>query len=124
MRTLLLLLIATAFISCGPSKAEIEARERQVADSTKMATEAAIKADAEAKAREQKRKKDHSQLKQQLIEMKARLAAEEAKLQDINSFHLMRTSTEKQQQLAAQTYEVEMLKAAIEETEAKLKQLQ
>ena len=98
------MLIASA---CGPSKSEIEAKERlqAVQDSISNAAEAA--------------KQD--ELKQQLIDLKARLEAEQAKLGDTEQFHLLRSEDEKAQQIEAQTKIVEELKSKIEDVQKQIK---
>src|ERR1700751_1471352 len=93
--------------SCGPSKAETEAKNRlqEVQDSI-------------ANAAEQQRQ---SQLKEQLIDLKSQLAAEEAKLNDTEKWQLLRSESEKAQQIADQTKVVETLKSQIDDVQKQIK---
>lgn len=100
-------LLVFGLTACGPSKSEIDAKMRLqfVQDSL---TNAAFEA-----------KQD--ELKQQLIDLKARLEAEQAKLGDTEQFHLLRSADEKSQQIEDQTRIVEELKSKIEDVQKQIK---
>ncbi|MGZ3862496.1 MAG: hypothetical protein ACXVPN_02725 [Bacteroidia bacterium] len=93
--------------SCGPSKAETEAKIRlqTIQDSI---TEAA----------EQQKQEE---LKNQLIDLKSQLAAEESKLNDVEKWQLLRSESEKTQQIADQTKIVETLKSQISDIQKQIK---
>lgn len=93
--------------SCGPSKSEVEAQARLKAVQDSISTAAEMQRQDE--------------LKQQLIDLKARLEAEQAKLGDTEQFHLLRSEDEKAQQIEAQTKIVEELKSKIEDIQKQIK---
>jgi hypothetical protein len=104
---LFLPLIAISMVACGPSKAEIKAKAQLQAMQ-----------DSIANAAEQQKQ---DQLKQQLIELKSQLAAEETKMQDIQEWKLGRAESEKEQQVADQTRVMEQLKSQISDTQNQIK---
>ena len=63
---------------------------------------------------------ERQEIKQQIIELKAQLAGEQAKLENIESFHVLRTANEKAQQVSDETVVIENLKSKIDELEKKL----
>ena len=101
--TTLLLLSA-----CGPSAEQVAAREKIKNDSIALAAKQEL-LDQQAKAEKV------AALKQQLIELKAQLAGEEARLQSVAEFHLLRSASREAEEVANQTRVVEELRAQIEE---------
>lgn len=99
--------IIASLNSCGPSKSETEAKERLqvVQDSLSNAADAA----------------KQEELKQQLINLKAQLAAEQSKLDDTETWKLLRSEDEKAQQIAEQTKIVEQLKSQISDISKQIK---
>ncbi|MBS1635243.1 MAG: hypothetical protein JST26_04915 [Bacteroidetes bacterium] len=120
-RTFTTILAASLFLlSCGPSKEQIEAREKAKNDSIAEAAKAELlNQQMEAQA-EADQAANQEVLKQQVIELKGQLAAAEAKLDDINGIKLLRTPEEKQQQIADQTVIIEELKKQIEDTQKQI----
>jgi organic radical activating enzyme len=121
-KTILLISTLTIILtSCGPSKAELEAKEKAKMDSVVQATKddiarkQAIQDSIAALAEEQ------NVLKQDLVDLKAKYAAEYSKLQNIYQFKLLRTPDEKAQQIEEQTKIVEQLKSDIKDISSKIK---
>ena len=102
-----LIVSACVLISCGPSKAELDAKDRlqTVQDSIANAVDAA----------------KQEAMKQQLIDLKSQLAAEQSKLDDTEKWKLLRSEDEKAQQIADQTKIVEQLKSQINDVEKQIK---
>lgn len=94
--------------ACGPSAEEMAAREKIKTDSIAQAAKQEL-LDQQAKAEKV------AALKQQLIELKAQLAGEEARLESVQQFHLLRSAARKAEEVANQTRVVEELRAQIEE---------
>lgn len=114
---LLLPLITSLFVACGPSKEETAAIEKAKMDSVAKATEDNI---ARQKAIQDSIAivaANQEEIKAQLIELKGQLAGEESKLNSVEQFKLLRTADEKAAQIAEQTKVVEELKAQIAELE-------
>jgi len=104
---ILIPLIIASIISCGPSKAETAAKAQLQAMQ-----------DSIANAAEQQRQ---DALKQQLIDFKSQLAAEQSKLDDTEKWKLLRSEDEKAQQIGEQTKVVEQLKSQIDDLEKQIK---
>ena len=125
-------------ISCGPSKEQIAAEGTRKNDSAieskqqqliekqakeQAAFEAGQQQLIEQQAKEQadaEASNNQYALKQQLIDLKSQLAAEESKMDDIQGIKLFRTQDEKSQQIADQTRVIEELKNQIIETEKQI----
>ena len=121
-KTVLLISILTVILySCGPSKAELEAREKAKMDSVAQATKddiarkQAIQDSIAAIAEEQ------NVMKQELIVLKAKYAAEYSNLENIYQFKLLRTPDKKAKQIEEQTRIVEQLKSDIKDISNKIK---
>ena len=132
------LFLSTAIIflsSCGQSKEQQAADEKRKMDSTATATKNeivrsqfvmdSIKTHDQAMKDSIKQTNEINQArteveKSTLIELKGRLAAEESKMQDIQSFQLGRAHSEKEQQIASQTKVIESLKLKIADIEKEL----
>jgi hypothetical protein len=96
--------------SCGPSRAEIETqllRSQFVTDSIS--------------AGEQKERERQALLKHEYMQLKAELAGAETKLQSIQEFKLLRTQSEKAQQVTEQVLVIEELKNRMEELAAEMR---
>lgn len=107
MKKYLLSFLLLSFItSCGPSAADIANIER-------AAQEELLRHQAEVERQ--------NELKNMRIQLKSRLAGEEAKLKSIEEFHLLRTADEKAQQVADQTRVIEKLKSQIEEVQTQIR---
>lgn len=107
-KTILTLIVSFCVItSCGPSKAELDAKERLqiVQDSIANAADVA----------------KQEAMKQQVIDLKSQLAAEQSKLDDTETWKLLRSEDEKAQQIADQTKIVEQLKSQINDIEKQIK---
>ncbi len=117
MKKLFTILLILVLSSCGPSAEEIAAREKIKNDSIALAAK-------EELLREQEKAEKISQLKQQLIELKAQLAGEESRLESIHGFHFLRSKGTKAEEVANQTRVLEELKAQLEETQLQLSELQ
>ncbi len=113
------------FISCGPSAEQKAAKEKAKMDSVAAATALNIKQQQESDAASQTAAAEDAAnqdaLKNQLIELKAQLAGEETKMDDIKKFHLGRLDSEKEQQIADQTAVIERLKNAIIDVDNQIK---
>jgi hypothetical protein len=96
------LLALLALNACGPSASDTAQIEQTA---------------REELLRQQEYARQQEALKKGLIELKARLAGEETKLQSIGEFHLLRTKDEKAQQVADQAKVIEKLKVKITEVE-------
>ena len=101
-------LVGTLFFACGPSAEEMAAREKIKNDSIAQAAKQEL-LDQQAKAEKV------AALKQQLIELKAQLAGEEARLESVQQFHLLRSASRKAEEVANQTRVVEELREQIKE---------
>jgi|GEM_PF-2721669 len=93
---ILLSLFLFSLSSCGPSKAEAEATARIQAIQNLI-----VKADDQ---------EEQDELKQQLINLKAKLAGEEFKLSDTEQLKLLHSQNEKIQKIETQTKIVEQIK--------------
>lgn len=115
MKTKLFILVfaVISIVACGPSKEEREAQEKANMDSI-------AKAAQEDLLKQQEHADSQKKLKEELIDLNAKLVGEEAKLQNINEFKLLRTIEEKAKQLESQTKVVEKLKAQISEVEKQI----
>jgi hypothetical protein len=121
MNKIVIGVLASAILTaCGPSKEEMAAREKVKMDSVAVAT-------TENLAKEQAKQdsivasnENQIALKQQLIDLKAQLEAAMVKLNDTEQFKLLRTESEKEQQVEEQTRAVEELKAQIAEIEKQI----
>lgn len=111
----------TIFLSsCGPSKEQIAAEEKRKLDSAAAAGQQQLLDQQAADQALADEAMNQETLKQQLIELKSQLAAEEIKMQDIQSYKLLRTVDEKAQQVGDQTKIIEELKNQITETEKQI----
>ncbi len=120
-KVIIALSLLMGFIACGPSKAELEAKEKAKMDSVAAATTKAIADEQAAQAATEAEAQNQESLKQQLIELKSQLAAEQTKLDDAQIPKLFRTEDEKAQEIADQTRAVETLKSQIRDTEKQIK---
>ncbi len=112
-------------IACGQSKEQQAAAEKHKIDSIanaaaqnekvellkQQATQDSIKNSNEQKAAE------IEGFKNRLVELKGQLATEQAKLEDIKSFQIGRSVSEKEQQIGQQTKVIESLKVQITDLE-------
>jgi hypothetical protein len=96
---ILLFSITISILSCGPNKAELEAREKFLIDSSATATaDSALKAIA---------------ANEDCKELRAQLAMEEDKLNDIKQWQLGRGEAQKDQQLKDQYKLIEDIKEQV-----------
>src|ERR1035437_7683063 len=120
------------FISCGPNAEKNAAEKKEKRDSVAQATKNQIAkekakqdsiaaSEANKAATEAETAVNQEALKNQLIELKAQLAGEETKMDDIKKFHIGRLDSEKEQQIANQTVVIERLKNAITDDENQIK---
>jgi hypothetical protein len=109
--TLVFAIIIFSFLieACGPSAAEIKNQEQQLIDSTQQATAQrdAQVADSIKKAKERQVRIELTQrqkafLKNRLLTLDAQLTIEQAKLVDIEGFHLGRMPVDKANQINQQ----------------------
>lgn len=111
-------------LSCGPSQQEIDSKNKAQMDSVAQATKDQVEAEriANEKAVEEKRRSqvNSEMLKVQLIDLKAKLEAAQAKLEDVKQFKMMRTSDEKFAQIESAKKEVEQFKMEIQEVQERL----
>jgi hypothetical protein len=107
--SLLLLALSLSLLSCGPSRSEIEAELRK----------AQFRTDS-MNAEFQKERERKAALKQEYIQLKARLAGAQTKLNGINEFKLLRTQNEKAQQVTEQVLLIEEIKSRMEEIKDQL----
>ena len=121
-----------AFFSCGPSAEQRAVTEKAKMDSVALATknhimaEKAIQDSIAAYAEKEAvgaamDQVFQEQLKTQLIELKAQLAAEDVKMDGIKSYHIGRLENEKMQQISDQTMVIEKLKNEISDIEKQIK---
>ena len=118
--TITIATLTISLLSCGPSKQELEANQKRQLDSASAAGQQQVldqQASEQALANEAA---NQEILKQQLIDLKAQLAAEESKLNDIKQWKLGRTEDEKAQQISDQTRIIEELKNQIIETDKQI----
>jgi hypothetical protein len=119
-KTITIATLTISLLSCGPSKQELEANQKRQLDSASAAGQQQVldqQASEQALANEAA---NQEILKQQLIDLKAQLAAEESKLNDIKQWKLGRTEDEKAQQISDQTRIIEELKNQIIETDKQI----
>lgn len=131
-------IVFLALSACGPSAAEMAIREKAMADSVAFAVQQGIarqQAEAERQKaiadsiaavaqqellRQQAEAENRALMSNQIIELRTRLDVEEAKLRDLDKFHLMRTADEKERQMTNQARIVEELKAQVRELRKQL----
>lgn len=117
----LLSLVIFSLSACGPSKEEQAIKEKAKMDSVAQATanniarQQAIQDSIAADAANQEA------LKEQLINLKAKLEAEQVKLNDTEQFKLLHSKDEKAQQIEEQTKVVEQLKSQIEDIQKQIR---
>ena len=120
-KTILTIATLTIFLTgCGPSKEQLEAQQKRQLDSATTAGQQQLldqQANEQASVNEAA---NQEALKQQLIDFKAQVAAEESKLNDIQDWKLGRTADEKAQQISDQTRIIEELKNQIIETDKQI----
>lgn len=123
--TILTTTIALTLVSCGPSQAELEAREKAKMDSvSKATTDALIAQQKQDSATQRQQMEDEAKAIADSIagaleaslqnenckELRVQLAAAEDKLTEIKEWKLGRTPAEKEQQLTEQYRLIEELK--------------
>jgi hypothetical protein len=108
-------------MSCGPNAEQKAAAEKVKMDSVAKATMDNIKQTEEAQKSKEEDEANQEALKNQLIEMKAQLAGEQTKMDDIKKFHLGRLDSEKEQQVASQTAVIEKLNNDINDIQKQIK---
>lgn len=119
-----LALLSISIISCGLSKEELAKKEQARIDSIKKATEdsihrqQALNDSIQAALAEDALAQEAN--KEQLIDLKSQLAAEESKMESIQQWKLGRTEDEKAQQIGDQTKVIESLKMQISDLEKKI----
>jgi len=107
-KTPVLLIAIGLLFACGPSEEEMAMREKSKNDSLFAAAKEQVRL-------EEQRAAQLAQLKQQLIDLTALLAGEQARLESIRDFQFLRSSSEKARQIAEQTRVVEELKLQLRE---------
>lgn len=105
---------------CGPSKEQIATEERRKLDSALAVGHSLLLPDQTPQPETAADAARQEILKTQFVELKAQLVAEEAKLDNINQFIILRNEAEKEQQIADQATVVENLKSQIEDTRKQL----
>ena len=119
-----LALLSISIISCGLSKEELAKKEQARIDSIKKATEDSIHRQQALNDSIQTALAEDALAqeanKEQLIDLKSQLAAEESKMESIQQWKLGRTEDEKAQQIGDQTKVIESLKMQISDLEKKI----
>lgn len=113
--------LTTILISCGPSKEQIDAEVNRKLDSASNAGQQQLLEEQSKLQAELDEASNQETLKAQLIELKAQLAAEDVKMQDIQSLKLLRSQDVKAQEVADQTRVIEELKNQIGDIEKQIK---
>jgi len=130
-------------LSCGPNAAEKAKIEQVKADSTKIAIDAIVehKADSVKAATEEEMKNKYQMretlqsklqdatgylqtLNGQLINAKASLDVANSDMDKIKEFHVMRTNSERDQQVRAQSIKIQNIQNAIANIEQSINQQQ
>ncbi len=107
--------------ACGPSKEEQEAKEKAKMDSVANATQNNIVRQQAIQDSITAAGANQEAMKQQLIDLKSQLAAEQTKMDDVQGFKIGRSEDEKQQQVADQTKVIETIKGQISDLEKQIK---
>lgn len=107
-------------ISCGPSKAEQEFKEKEKMDSVAQATKTDITRKQAIQDSLSAIAANQAAMKKQLIDLKSQLAAQQSEMDNIQGFHLGRSRDEKAQQIGDQTKVVETLKSQISDLEKQI----
>ncbi len=110
--------------ACEPSKQEQVAREKTIMDSVAKVTRENVLRQEFIKDSIIRARASHTEyqklLRAQIIDLKAKLAGEQTKLQSIKEWQFMRTPEEKQHQVEAQSRVIEEIKQKIADIEKKI----
>ncbi len=114
-------LIALSTFSCGPSAEEKAKVEQAKADSIKAATEDAMKQKFAVKEALQSKLQNATsyleKLNEQLVNTKASLDVANSDMDKIKEFHVMRTNSEREEQVRAQSIKIQSIQSNISNIE-------
>lgn len=125
MRIAFVVVIVVATLTAyGPSAQQKAAEEKARMDSVIAATKALEKHKADLRSKAQELELNISELKEQLKEAIAALQGEEARMESVKSFHLLRTSSEKVRQIRSQSMVILNIEESIETTQKSINDLE